>query len=161
MCLVIDTNTFALVFNKNAKGHKSFTPVLTWITQGKGRMIYGGTKYDIELARATWMLVIIVELSRNRRVVHIPNETVDPIATALKIKFPEPAFDDEHIVALVIASRCCVVCTKDDGAIAYLKRLDVFSDYPGVERPKIYKGHKSHANLCCDRHLVKICQGQA
>jgi hypothetical protein len=88
MCLVIDTNTFALVFNENAKGHKNFTPVLTWITEGSGRMIYGGTKYDIELARATWMLGIIVELSRNRRAIHIPNAAVDPIARALKIKFP-------------------------------------------------------------------------
>ena len=88
----------------------------------------------------------------------MPNAKIDPIVVALKAKFPEPAFDDEHIVALVIASRCCVVCTKDNTAISYLKRPDVFSGYGGVERPKIYKGHIQHKKLCCDQHIVKICR---
>jgi len=134
--------------------------VLRWIIEGNGRMIYGGAKYNTELRTARWMLGIVAELSKKRRIIQIPNATIDPIATALKVKFPEAAFDDEHIVALVIASRCCVVCTKDNPAISYLKRLDVFSDYPGVERPKIYKGHKSHVNLCCDQNIVEICREQ-
>jgi hypothetical protein len=161
MCLVIDANCFALVFNSGTKEHGKFVPVLNWITEGKGRMIYGGTKYNTELRRAQWMLGIVAELSRKRRTVQIPNETVDPIATALKVKFPEPAFDDEHIAALVIASRCCVVCTNDNPAISYLKRAEVFSDFAGAERPKIYRGRKNHKVLCCDAHIVRICREQA
>lgn len=160
MCLVIDTNCFALVFGSSIKGHKKFAPVLKWITEGRGRMIYGGTKYNTELGRARWMLGIVAELSRKRRTIQIPGATVDPIAMALKVKFPEAVFDDEHIVALVIASHCCVVCTNDNPAISYLKHLDVFSDYAGVERPKIFRGHKSHERLCCDQHIVKICREQ-
>jgi hypothetical protein len=161
MCLVIDANCFALVFNKSIDEHKKFIPVLNWITEGKGRMIYGGTKYNTELRTARWMLGIVSELSKKRRMIQVPDATVDPIATALKVKFPEAEFDDEHIVALVIASRCCVVCTKDNPAISYLKRLDVFSDYAGVERPKIYKGHKSHKDLCCDENIATICREEA
>jgi hypothetical protein len=161
MCLVIDTCCFALVFGGTIKEHDRFIPVLHWITEGKGRMIYGGTKYNTELRKARWMLGIVAELSRKRRTIQIPNAIVDPIATALKVQFPEAAFDDEHIVALVIASQCCVVCTDDNKAIAYLKRRDVFSAYAGVERPKIYRGHKSHKKLCCDQHIVKICREQA
>ncbi len=160
MCLVIDTNCFALVFNSNIKQHEKFIPVLKWITEGKGRMIYGGTKYNTELRRARWMLGIIAELSRKRRLIQMPNATIDQIATALKVRFPEAALDDEHIVALVIASRCSVVCTIDNTAISYLKRLDVFSDYPGVERPKIYKGDKRHTKLCCEENIVTICREQ-
>jgi hypothetical protein len=161
MCLVIDTCCFALVFDSSIKQHAKFIPVLKWITEGKGRMIYGGTKYNIELGRTTKALGIVSELSRKRRTIQIPNASVDPIAAALKARFPEPAFDDEHIIALVIASRCCVVCTNDNPAISYLKRLDVFSDYRDVERPKIYRGHKSHMKLCCDKHIVGICREQA
>lgn len=160
MCLVIDANCFGLVFG-SVKGHENFIPVLNWIAEGNGRMIYGGTKYNVELSRAGWMLRIVAELTRSRRVIRIPNATIDPIAAALKVKFPEPEFDDEHIVALVIASRCCVVCTKDNPAISYLKRVDVFADWPGIERPKIYKGDKRHAGLCCDQHVVRICREQA
>jgi hypothetical protein len=161
MCLVIDTNCFALVFEPKTKDHKKFVPVLNWITKGRGRMIYGGTKYNAELGKAIKVLGIVKELSTQRRTIHFENATVDPIAAGLKEKFPEAAFDDEHIAALVIASRCCVVCTKDDVAVSYFKRPDMFSDYAGVERPKIYKGHPSHKNLCCDRHLVRVCREQA
>ena len=159
MCLVIDANCFALVFEPSTKNHDKFVPVLKWITEGRGRMIYGGTKYNTELGKATRILGIVKELSTQRRTVQLLSSTVDPIAEALKVKFPEPAFNDEHIAALVIVSRCCVVCTNDNVAVSYLKRLEVFSDYPGVERPKIYKGHKSHKDLCCDHHIVAVCEG--
>lgn len=161
MCLVIDTDCFALVFEPKTKNHAKFVPVLNWITEGRGRMIYGGTKYETELRKATKILKIVTELDTARRVIHLERTLVDAIAKALKTKFPEAKFDDEHIVALVIASQCCVVCTNDDTAIQYLQRLDVFSDYAGVKRPKIYKGDRRHKKLCCDRHIVKICREQA
>jgi hypothetical protein len=101
-----------------------------------------------------------VTTEAEHRAIKIPNGTVDPIAAALKVRFPEAEFDDEHIVALVIASRCCVVCTNDKTAITYLKRRDVFSDYNGINRPSIFRGHKYHHRLCCDEHIVGICRDQ-
>jgi len=98
MCLVIDTCCLSAVFDGKNKKHASFVPVLKWIN-GKGRMIYGGTKYNDELGKAAKYLPYVAELSRKRQTVQIPNATVDPIAIALKLKFPEAAFDDEHIVA--------------------------------------------------------------
>jgi len=156
MCLVIDTCCLAIVFGGDNKKHDKFVPVLKWITEGKGRMIYGGTKYDTELGR-TKILGVVGELRKARRAIHLEAAQVDPIATALKAKCPEPEFDDEHIVALVLASRCCVVCTIDDVAMSYLDCVDLFRDYK-VARPKIYNGHKSHRKLCCDKHVVGICR---
>lgn len=158
MCLVIDTCYLGEVFEPRSKEHSKFVPVLKWISQGNGRMIYGGTKYNSELKNVTKVLNALAELSRQRRVVHLPKAIVDPIARALKRRFPEPEFNDEHIVALVIASRCQVVCTDDNVAISYLKRNDVFHGYPGVGRPKIFRGHGSHARLCCDDHVVEACR---
>jgi len=155
MCLVIDANCFALVFSKTANG---FTPVRVWIYKGRGRMIYGGTKYNQELA-AAGMLPLLKELSTSRRAAHISNVTVDTIAAELKLKFPARKFNDEHIVALVIASRCRVVCTHDRTAIDYLKRPDVFAGYAGVKRPKIFRGYKNHFSMCCDRNIVQACLG--
>jgi len=158
MCLVIDTCCLALVFEGDNKKHDKFIPVLKWITEGKGRMIYGGTKYDKELGKTIKILRIVGELRRASRAIHLEAAQVDPIANALKAKCPEPEFDDEHIVALVLASRCCVVCTDDKTAMHYLGRVDLFRDH-GVARPKIYKGHKDHRKLCCDKHVVGICRG--
>jgi hypothetical protein len=160
MCLVIDTCCLAIVFEGDNKKHGKFIPVLKWITEGKGRMIYGGTKYDTELGKTTKILGIVGELRKARRAIHLEAIQVDPIADALKAKCPEPEFDDEHIVALVLASRCCVVCTIDGTAMAYLDRVDLFRDYH-VDRPKIYNGHKTHRKLCCDKHIVEICREAA
>jgi hypothetical protein len=148
-----------MVFEGDNKRHEKFVPVLKWITEGKGYMIYGGTKYDTELGKTTKILNIVVQLRKQRRAVHLSTAKVDALAATLKQKYPDPQFNDEHIVALVIASRCCVVCTDDNVAIAYLKRTDIFSGYDGVSCPKIYRGHKKHKDLCCDKHIVEKCKG--
>jgi len=158
MCLVIDTCCLAMVFDSKNKQHAKFAPVVQWLN-GKGRMIYGGTKYNAELRKAGKYLPYVTELSRQRKTIQIPNTKVDPIAANLKAKANDAAFDDEHILALVIASRCCVVCTNDDGAIAYLRNAAMFKEYAGAQRPHIFRGHKTHKKLCCDRNIVGVCAG--
>jgi hypothetical protein len=74
MCLVIDTCCFGLVFDGDITDHCKFVPVLNWITTGKGRMIYGGTKYNTELGRTTKILTIVHELSKARRAIQSPTE---------------------------------------------------------------------------------------
>jgi phage gp29-like protein len=59
MCLVIDACCFALVFESKTKNHAKFIAVLKWIEEGNGRMIYGGTKYNAELGRATKVLGLL------------------------------------------------------------------------------------------------------
>jgi len=158
MCLVIDADCLASVFKVKDKRHPLFKPVLDWISNGKGRMIYGGTKYNTELTKVTEVLPIVGELSRRRKTVRLSNALVDPIASALKARVLDPKFNDEHLAALVIASRCCVVCTDDNVAISYLRRPALFADYAGVIRPSIYRGRKNHNKLCCDKHVVEICR---
>jgi hypothetical protein len=156
MCLVIDAMTLPLVFKSKSGNKSGFYPVLAWVN-GKGRMVYGGTKYNKELV-ATGCLGIVAELGRKRKTIRIANDTADGIAAALKEKIPDEEFNDEHIMALVIASRCCVVCTHDKKAMRFLKRKDILGDYDGVQRPKIFTGHKDHKKLCCDNHVVGLCK---
>jgi hypothetical protein len=156
MCVVIDSCCIAMVFDGSNSNHARFSPVLNWI-KTRGCMVYGGTKYNAELGKLTKYLPLIAELKRAARAVYIDDLIVDPIAQSLKVSFPEPEFDDEHLVALVIASRCGVVATIDVVAISYLRRTDVFNGR-GVKRPSIYRGHKSNATLCCDHRVVGACR---
>jgi hypothetical protein len=153
MCLVIDACCLAKVFDGNNHEHSDFVPVLNWITIGKGRMIYGGTKYKTELAQASRFLRMVVNLERAGKTIRVPDDAVDEIASALKAKVTDPEFDDEHLVALVIVSRCLVVCTIDHIAMRYLKRKDMYSGY-SVKKPRIYSSQRN-ANLCCEKHLIK------
>ena len=156
MCLVIDTCCLSMVFDGRNRKHQGYVPVLKWIN-GKGRLVYGGSKYNTELARAPKFLPYLAELTRIRHVIRIPSPQVDAIAAELKVECPDPEFNDEHIVALVIAARCCVVCTDDNDAIAYLRRSELFAGRD-ASRPSIFRGRRSHAKLCCDKNVVGVCR---
>lgn len=153
MCLVIDSNTVAMVFDRRNAEHKRFKPVEQWVTKGTGSVIFGGTKYLEELGEGRY-LGLFKELLEARRAVRIDAKAVDEQAKKLKALIPDKAFNDEHIVALVGLSRCCLVCTDDKRSLPYLRRRELYP--PGVNVPNIYRAlaHKKH---CCSRLVVGVC----
>jgi len=152
MCLVIDACCIPKVFDRGNRQHPNYAPVLEWVSNGNGRMIYGGTKYGTELRELPRYLGVIAELQRKGRAVVLPKARVDAIADALKAEIADPAFNDEHLVAIVIVSRCRVVCTEDKVAIPYLKRRQFYSCH-GIKKPKIYQSSRNKS-LCCDKNVV-------
>jgi hypothetical protein len=153
MCLVIDTCVIGKVFDPNNAQHERFKPVMLWVMEGTGSVIYGGTKYLKELGDGRY-LSLFKELRTAQRAVSVDTEAVDARATKLKLMVPDEAFDDEHIVALVGISKCCLLCTDDVVALPYIKRKDLYP--PGVKVPHIYRtlADKRH---CCTKLLVAIC----
>jgi hypothetical protein len=159
MCLIIDTCCLSKVFDPRNREHAPFAPILEWITVGRGRMIYGGTKYNEELCEARRFLGIVTELNRGGRAISLPLRQVDELAVATKSREPDRRFNDEHIVALVIASRCRLICTDDRQAIPYFKKREFYQPY-NLSKPKIYS-HRSHRAQCSDNYMVAICERAA
>lgn len=155
MCAVVDTCVFFKVFDVHNAEHKNFAPVEKWINGRGGKLIIGGTKYLEELGGHR-VFRLFSELKKKQRLVSLSTKTVDDYAKTLKSKVSASAFDDEHIVAMAAISKCCVVCTDDEGAKKYLKQSDL---YPAnVKRPKIYSGSKGHKALCCSENIAPICK---
>jgi hypothetical protein len=151
MGVVIDTSCLAKVLDQKNSQHVRFAPVWAWVSTGKGKMVYGGTKYLAELDNMRRYWGIVAELRRQGRVLVLPKDQVDQIAMEVKSRIVEKEFNDEHLVAIVVKSKCRIVCTDDLRAIPFLKRNAVYRFY-GAQRPKIYT-QEQHANLCCDRNL--------
>jgi hypothetical protein len=147
MCLVIDQNVISKVFDSRNAEHKRFHPVQVWVMTGTGSVIYGGTKYIKELGKGKY-LGLFAELLKARRAIRVDTKSVDDRALVLKLMVPEKEFNDEHIIAVVGISRCCLVCTDDKRSIPYLKRKDLYP--PGVHVPRVYRSlaDKRH---CCAR----------
>lgn len=156
MCLVIDACCLANVLNPADQRHIHFAPVFEWVFNGKGRVIYGGTKYKHELSKLPRYLGLLAELERKGRVIQLSDAEVDAIANVLKAEVGDAQFNDEHLVAIVIVSRCLIVCTNDTVAKSYLKRRAFYS-CRGVSRPKIYSSERNK-NLCCDKHISPVCR---
>ena len=117
-------------------------------------MIYGGSKYLAELGEVRRILRLVGELHRKGRVQILSRTHVDELAGEAKQIIPDEEFDDEHIVAIVIASRCRVVCTDDKDAMSYLKRRELYTKYE-LKRPKIYCEARNH-DLCCSENVVQM-----
>ena len=152
MCIVIDTNTLPAVFNADSINHADFLPVLEWIQNGNGKVVYGGTKYQNELKN---YLRLFIELRNRGKGVYIDCDLVDAKATEISKVIVDPDFDDQHIVALLIISGCKLICSLDKRAHRYFKHSKFFS--PARNRPKIYK-NIHHRSLLNNRNIANVCK---
>lgn len=157
MCIIIDTNTWAEVFDATAKEHNEFKPVLDWIAgeNGIGRIVCGGTTYINEIPKKYRKLLKLY--NDQRKAIMIDSEVVDAQEIIIKDMVKNPDFDDPHIVALVRASGCRLVCTNDKRSFDFITGKDVEAkQFYSKEflRPKIYHSSKN-TDLLTKKNIPK------
>ena len=86
MCIVIDANVFSSVFSRSSLDHGEFKPVLKWIIEGRGKIVYGGTKYISELRAAPKYLGIFNQLEMAGKVVKLCDSRVDDFQKLIDMK---------------------------------------------------------------------------
>lgn len=154
MCIVIDINVLAAVFDSSVSNHNEFKPVLDWIMRGKGKIVYGGRKYKQELKGASKYFSILSELQRKGKVHIIDDNAVDTEQLRVTSISSHPDFDDPHIVAIFCVSRCMLFCSQDRRSFPYIKNK---SFYPvGRKPPKIYRSSRN-INLLQNKHYLAAC----
>ena len=154
MCIVVDTNVIPSVFNPQSADHQEFQPVFAWIAHGRGKMVYGGTKYIEELNKFTKYNSLLAELRRIRKIVLVDKASVDSIQEEVSQKIKHKDFNDQHIIAIVIVSGCKLVCSNDKKSYPFVKKKSLYPN--GAQRPKIYSSRR-HTNLLTDKYIAKCC----
>lgn len=149
MCIVIDTCAISRVFTA---GDADFDAVRRWIVEGRGKMVFGGTKYNEELLKLGRYLAVIQELTRQRKTVVVNRDLVDEAEARVREMEPCADFDDPHIVAIVKVSRCRVVCSTDARADRFVQDRRFY----GAPVPSIYR-HRDHGHLLRDCNIVGAC----
>ena len=155
MCIIIDASAWSSVFKTTSKEHPEFSPVFDWVTVGKGKVVYGGTKYKRELARATQYAKLFAELGKAGRTALVDDQKVDQEQRILEETSLLQDFDDPHLVAIVIVSHCKLICSKDSTAYPFFQDKTLYPE--GVERPKIYSRY-SNKSLLVDENIAAICK---
>ena len=151
MCIIIDVNALPSVFNTEASDHCKFYPIKNWIYNGKGKMVFGGTTYNRQLAKLVRYTRLVADLDRQRKVIKICTTKVDQTEKKIFEAVKSSKCDDAHIIAIVSVSRCKLVCTKDDKSNVYITNKSLYPS--GAKPPKIYKRLK-HRVLLNDRNIV-------
>jgi hypothetical protein len=136
MKIVIDVNTLPHVFNQKDENHYEFEPVYNRVNEGRCNIVFGGTKYKSELAKMPNYLKLINIYKDKGIAIPLCDDDIDLKEIEIIKIVPIGRFNDQHLVAIVIISRCTVICTKDLAAIPFLRDQRF---YPrGIPRPKFY-----------------------
>lgn len=136
--VLLDTNCFSHVFNCNDKRFGEFKAVLQWLCYGPGYLVYGGSKYLDELKKAERYLKVFSLLHVYNKVHVYDSASIDSEQERITRLVDDERFDDPHLPAIVIVSKCQVICTGDDRCIPFLKRKDIYDGR--VACPKFYTG---------------------
>jgi len=150
MAVIIDTNCLADVFSKSASNHFEFQPVLKWVLEGKGFIVYGGTKYKNELKKASKYLTIFRELKSVGKVFEGNLKTIDEIQKEIEAKENDSDFDDPHLPAIVIDTKCRIICSNDTRSIKYVTNSKF---YPKHFRTPVYYTSSKNKDILCDEYV--------
>lgn len=153
MCIVIDTNSLAHVFNQNSMQHQHFQPVCNWILEGEGHIVYGGTKYKKELSKAHRYLRLVRRLKDARRAFEIDQGMVDAERDRIEEKTKGTKCNDQHIIAIFVVSGCRLFCSLDNKADKYIRDKSLYPK--GFARPSIYRSC-NHKHLLSSRYIVSL-----
>jgi hypothetical protein len=154
MCIVIDINTLSSVFDSSSLQHYEFKPVFDWIYNGKGKIVYGGTKYITELSRTKY-LNLFIQFRSAGKAIPIDNNLVDRETEKVEALVKHDNFNDQHLVGLLIVSGCLLISSLDKKSYPYITNKGFYQ--APLKRPKIYSSRRN-ANLLTDINIAEICR---
>jgi hypothetical protein len=164
MCIVLDASVFTSIINSKSTKNIEFKPVFDWIAYGRGKAVYGGSKYSNELKNNHRFRSFLQELERRGKTVLIDCDAVDGACDSLVRTVYGKNFNDHHIMAIILVSGCRLICSEDKGLHALVAAL-YSRKYRGmvkaiggrVSRPRIYQNRK-HISLLCDGNIANCCK---
>lgn len=139
------------VFDSSNTNHEEFKPVKEWLFEGKGKIIYGGTKYIKENLKYSRLFG---ELRKIGKAIYISNNLVDDEEDQVSKTIEHVDFDDQHLVALLRVSKCKLICSLDSRAYPFFRHNSFFS--PANKKPKIYSRTRNKT-LLCDSNFCDLC----
>ena len=155
MTVVIDANVFSAVFDETNLEHAEFSPVRQWLFAGRGFMLYGGTIYKSEILRGERSVRLLRLLKDAGRAVEICDIAVDRAREDILSKTMGTDCNDQHIIALLIAARCALLCSNDKSSFPHIKNKALYpKKFPAI---KIYTGARNRNLLADKSDVAAIC----
>ena len=154
MAIVIDINTFAMVFDPANKNHADFAPVKAWVENRDGFLLFGGTKYKEELFQSYRKMRLVRQLKDGGSAIEICSRAVDAIEVGVRQAVAGTNCNDPHIIALLAAAHCSLLCSRDKESYPFIKCRDYFPK--GTPKVRIYSGRRNVSLLQrCSKDDIK------
>ncbi|MEW9623509.1 hypothetical protein [Rhodanobacter geophilus] len=155
MCIVVDPPLFISIFKSSDPDHYNYSGLRSWIKDGPGKLVLGGSLYKKELSKIESVLNLISNLERSGKTVSFDDSHVDKEMRAVKKINKSKDFDDPHLAALVRTSLCRIVATRDKRSHKHLTDPALYKK--PCSKPKIYGGNKNNSVLC-KKNIATCCK---
>lgn len=155
MCIVVDPPLFISIFKSGDADHANFSGLRDWVTKGPGKFVLGGSLYKKELSKIESVLNLIKNYERSGKTVSIDDSRVDKEVKVVKRLNKSNDFDDPHLAALVRASLCRIIATRDKRSHRHLTDSALYKK--SCSKPKIYGGNRNNSILC-KRNVASCCK---
>jgi predicted nucleic acid-binding protein len=130
-----------------------FEPVLHWVTNGSGFVVYGGSKYKDELRNSERYLGIFNELKNKRKLKEVNHALVNEHQKIVEDLAKPKSFNDAHIIAIFRVSGCRLLCSNDKRSFSFIQDKRFYLKRQKI--PSIYT-NRSHKNLLHNGNVVSI-----
>lgn len=150
MAIIIDANCVANVFSKSSAKHSDFKPVLEWILLGKGIMIFGGSQYRKEMAKTSKYLQIIRLLKDVGKAIEGCQKDIDEYQKKVEALREDEDFDDPHLPAIVVITKCRLICSEDTRSIPFVTDGKY---YPKNFKIPVYYTSAKNQKLLTDKYV--------
>lgn len=165
MCILVDMNTIAALFDKSNSNHKEFEPVMKWILEGIGKMVFGGSKYRKELGKLKKFLPLIAELSKKNKVIQSTKDDIliDKKESAInndlilrKISASDKRYNDAHLIAIIFVKKVKLISSLDKSSFKFLRESKYYGST--TDRPLIYSGKRNSSLLNNPKYFSNCCK---
>ncbi len=141
MAIVIDVNVFPCVFDIDCEHHADFAPIKSWIERRDGFLVYGGTKFKNELLQSYRRSKLVRTLRDAGFAVEISTTVVDALEAEVKTKVQGTKCNDPHIIALLAAAKCALLCSHDKESFPFIKDRSLYPQ--GTPKVRIYTSQRN------------------
>jgi hypothetical protein len=145
MTIVVDVNSFPSVFDPSNEHHADFLPVKDWIHRRDGFLIFGGTTFKNELIKSHHRSRLVRLLKDAGMAIEVRDEVVDRLEEVVKGLTQGSTCDDPHLIALLAAARCPLLCSQDKRSFPFIKDKSYFPK--GSCKVRIYTGIRNASLL--------------
>lgn len=161
MCTIIDVNAISAIFNIKDLRHAEFKPVIEWVNNRNGKIVYGGSKYKSELKKLATYLPLITELGRKGKVLVYADDGIDAKEQLIEadlrargIRANDKRFNDAHLVAIVAVTKVKIITSNDLSSISFLRDTRYYEHKS--HRPVFYTRRRNE-NLLRDTRYFSLC----
>ncbi|MDR6408470.1 UNVERIFIED_ORG: hypothetical protein ABIC62_001860 [Burkholderia sp. 1595] len=130
-----------MVFDDSNVRHSDFSAIKKWIDDRLGIVVYGGTKYKQELSLTTRYMKLLRLMQDAGKAALINDQAVDKLEVVVNKKTEGTECDDQHIIALLAAARCPLLCSTDARSFGYIKDRSLYPK--GSPDVRIYTSAKN------------------